>query len=394
MPIAIGKDQIIFVKEETSFATPTYPSGNDAVYVIGEGSFDQAPGFSENLERKKTFSKTERIKGRYEVGAFSFPTYIKPSGSLGVAPVPAALLKGVFGKETINAGVDVQYALAGWDDPIPSFTIVFKHGWIVYWNFGCVINKATIPIKAGNEDEAIVQAAWEGLFAKQVWAGEDSLSQAIDGTVTPVTSIPVTNARKFKVGAKIEIGTDDNSGSGFEITAIDYDNNTLTINPGCQTAQSQGAVVKGFVPTEVDSGYLVHGRLGTAQEKEGAGSYEDIPIIEATISIENNFKLLNAKKGTDYPHDVIRATNRNISLELSMYFEKDLSKYFYEAEQQIQREVKIPAGDTAGKRLRFEFPQVEIERPSLGGDEEIVQAQTRIPLATVSLNDEIKLIFD
>ena len=393
--IAIGKDQVLWIKEESSLGTPTWPTANDAVLLTGDGVFRQERAFVEDEQKRLTLSKLGRVAGPYRPGEFTIPTYIKPSGSRGVAPVPAALLKGLFGKENVVSGTKVEYILAGIDDDMPSFTMAFKYGHMVFYNFGCLVNQGSFPIRAGTGADSIVGATFSGYFLKQAYAGIDALSSAIDGTSTPVTTIPVKNAKKFTANSRIVIGDDDNSGEGYLVTAVDYDNNTLTITPGCNTAQATDAVVKGWTPSVVEAGVLVHGRFGILQESLDGNNWVDTYITEATIEINNNIKILEDEKtGDAYPRSYVRATEREVTLNISGYFRKDASQYFYEAAAQIARQIKLPAGDEAGKRLRFEMPNVQLDTPTLSGAEEIIVARVAHPFGTASMDDEVKLIFD
>jgi uncharacterized protein YjbI with pentapeptide repeats len=88
----------------------------------------------------------------------------------------------------------------------------------------------------------------------EFYTGNDNLDGAIDGSVTPVTQIPVKgSAKKYWVGMKIIVGTNDNSGNGFEITAVNVATNTITISPGVNDAQIDATVVRGLIPAVKNS---------------------------------------------------------------------------------------------------------------------------------------------
>jgi len=389
--IAIGRDVIVLAKEESTPGTAVFPSATDAIFLTGEGSFRQVRNFIPDAQRRATFSKMERIKSRLAPGEWSFLTYIKPSGSQGTAPECGQLLKGLFGKEMVSAGQKVEYTLAGIDDTLPTFTIWFRLGHTVFCNAGCVVNSGDITIKAGNDDDSIAGITFGGYFMKQIRTGTDALSQ---DEILGATTIHVNNARKFMVGSIISIGSLNNSGSGYDVTDVDYANNTLTISPQLEDAASEGDVVKGYLPTPTEVGEPVHGRLGYVTFDEGSNPV-NTPIVAATIGMNNNIKMIEDEKADiDYPNDFIRTAEREVSLSVDCYFKKDVAARWYEVDAQAEKEIKIPAGDTAGKKLRFEFPKVQLDTPELSGAEEVVMTMPKAVLASSSFEDEVKLVFD
>ncbi len=391
--IGLGRFEIIYAKEENSWGTPAYPSGSDAILLVSKGTSKQERGKLYSQERKLSYSETfDTVLGKFQPGEFSFTAYIKPSGSLGSEPGGAQLLQGLFGRENVVANTKVEYLLAGYSDSFPSFTIAHREDLLTKWLTGAVINSGEFRIVAGNEDASIFQGTFAGFFQKMLYAGEDTLQQ---GITPPSSSVVVSNARNFSIGAKIQVGTDNNSGQGYEVTAINYGTNTLTVTPSVSTSQSVGASVKGFLPTPSVSGNLVHGRLGIVQIKEGGGSFADLKILEATIRLENSIKFLDEKDNTDFSFTFVRAGARKVSLEgVKLFMRGDSAKWIYENWNAVQKVVHIPVGNTAGNRARFEFPKLEIKSyPELSGDEEIAVGIAFDVLAS-SGDDEVKLVFD
>lgn len=389
--IAIGRDVIIFAKEESTPGSKAFPSTDDAIFLTEEGSFRQVRNFIPDAQRRATYSKVQRIKARLATGEWSFATYLKPSGNLGVPPECGQLLKGLLGKETVSAEQKVEYTLAGINDVLPTFTIWFRQGHTVFCNVGCVVNSGDIAIKAGNDDDSIASITFSGFFMKQFRTGTDELSQAES---PGATTLHVSNARKFMPGSVICVGSLNNLGSGYEVTDVDYDNNTLTISPQLEDAASQGDVVKGYLPAPTEVGEPVHGRLGYVTFDEGSNPV-NTPIIAATIGFNNNIRMIEDEKAdVDYPHDFIRTMERELSLSIDCYFKKDVAARWYEVDAQLEKEIKVPAGDAAGKRLRFEFPRVQLDTPELGGTEEVVMTMPKAVLASSSFEDEVKLVFD
>ena len=398
--IAFGRDIIVFAKEETTPGEQIFPGTGDAIFLTGEPTFKQVRNFIPDAQRRATYSKVERIKSRLSPGEWSLPTYIKPSGDKGVAPECGQLLEGLFGHEEVTASTKVEYLLK---DPLitsfpfvlPTYTIWYRLGHTVFCNIGCVVNSGDITIKAGNDDDSIVGITFSGFFMKQIRTGTDALEVAAsEGNPT----ITVYNGRKFMEDSIIIIGTADNGGLGYRVTEVN--GNVLSIDPSIKTGESApiDAVVKGYLPDPTEVGVPVHGRLGYVTFDEGTPV--DTPIIAATIGINNNLKMIEDEKADkDYPNDFIRPAEREVTLSIDCYFRKDVAARWYEVDEQLEKEIKIPAGDTTtpdgdGKRLRFEFPRVQLDTPDLSGAEEVVMTMPKVVLASDSFEDEVKLVFD
>ena len=403
--IAFGRDIIVFAKKETTPGTKEFPGTGDAIFLTGEPSFKQTRNFIPDAQRRATYSKVERIKARLSPGEWSLSTYIKPSGDKGVAPECGQLLEGLFGHEEVSASQKVEYLLK---DPLitsfpfvlPTYTIWYRLGHTVFCNIGCVVNTGDITIKAGNDDDSIVGITFGGFFMKQIRTGTDALAAA---AISGATEITVNDARKFMAEGTIFrsvicIGALNNGGSGYEVTAVNYTTNVLTITPQLEDDANVGDVVKGYLPDPSEVGEPVHGRLGFVTFDEGTPV--DTPIIAATIGINNNIKMIeDEKKDIDYPDDFIRPAEREVTLSIDCYFRKDVAARWYEVDAQKEKIIKIPAGDTTspdgdGKRLRFEFPRVQLDTPDLSGAEELVMTMPKAVLSSSSLEDEIKLVFD
>jgi len=393
--IATGATQVVWIKKETTQGVFEKPAASDAVLVLSDITAKQDRIFLEDEQKRLSLSRLGKIAGPYNPGEWSIATYIKPSGSLGVEPSGSVLLEALFGKKAVTSGTKVEYSLYGVDDSIITLSMIVKRGWETYFISGAFVDKGSFPVKAGDGNDAIFQATFSGQFLKSYLAGTDSLSSAIDGTTTPVTTIPVSDAKKFEAGAYIVVGSDDNSGDGYKITAVDVSGNTLTIENGVATAQDAGAVVRGWTPDVTESGYLVHGRFGMVQTSEDGSSYNDFVITEATIEIANNFNVLNDEKtGDSYPRTITKTNVRDIDISITRYFYPEDSRRRYDANNQTRFWIKIPIGDTAGKRARFEFVNVQFESPEISGDAEMSVSLKGKAYATASLDDEVQLIFD
>jgi hypothetical protein len=111
--VALVREELLFIVQEGSYGALTEPAGTDAVYPTGPVSFKQGWEKRPNKEAKNSRSPRKSITGRLPHGTFSFPAYIKPSGTAGTPPLPTKLLEGLFcNPKTVMAADTVQAAPA------------------------------------------------------------------------------------------------------------------------------------------------------------------------------------------------------------------------------------------------------------------------------------------
>lgn len=396
MEIGIGKDQIIWVKKQTAKGTPAWPSAADAVRVTGNGKFVQDLNFYKSKEKELTLGETGRLKGLYKAGEFSFPCYIRASGSLGVVPSPAPVFESLAGYQTITANASVKYTPYKLDDIPVYLTVLAKVNFITMLVWDLVVCKGSFPIIAGDSDAAIVEGNFSGNFLSSLIAGTDATAAL---AAAAATAIVVVDARKFEVGQKIIVGT-SGAAAGHLITNVVVATNTLTIAAGgLASEQASGVVVKGWTPVATVSGILMHGRFGKYQEAEGVGALADVLITQATLDIDSGWKLLNDEKNDSAYGSDFAAGDRVVTCKISRYVRKDLGAFRYKVNNQTVLQVKLPAADgpyslAAGKRMMISLAHVEVDPPSESGDAERKAEIVGHAFDTVVLDDVFEILFD
>ena len=391
--VNVGRAQALFVMKEVDAqgnpapGTLVYPTSSDAVRLAGDASFRQVAGFIEDPERVPGFSRTSRVFNGWDAGEFTIPVWIKPI-SAGTKPRVGPLFEALLGKETVNAGTDVKYTPHTLGEPFPTLSMAFRVGPIVYWVTGAVINQCRIRI----EPRQILSAEFSGQMQKLIWAGPSKLTTAIDGSVTPVTDIPVDDPRNFTVDALVKVGTNDNGGQGFKVTQVDLTNNKIVVSPGVNTAEAQGAPVVPFLPTETDAGDLVAWRLGMLSETPSGGSAVNLPIIEGEVTVTNNAKILWDKADQDYPSAFSRST-RVVEANFSMYLGDSDVQYLRDVIDNREYDIKIPGGNTAGKIFEIHFPKALPRHPEHDFGIEELTLQRAFDIVASTVDDEIEITF-
>jgi len=396
--VAIAKNTLVFIKEETTPGELIYPVATDVVNLIEQGSVKQPRIYKPDPQLRNTLSKLPPVKGPYMVGEFAIAYLIKPSGSGGVAPRCGVLLKSLMGIETIVGGTSVEYTLAPVGTALVSFSIAFRQGHIVFWCAGAYSNVGTFPVEAGESDAALGQMSLTGPYLSMVWAGTTDVND-VAGYEALDTDITVTNAKVFKVGAKIEfqladLSWEDNAGAGYLISAIDYDTDIVTIE-ALVGSVPDNAEVRGFLPTATDSGTIVHGAYGQVTENIDADGAADLDILKAEIVVNNNLTVIGDEKvNSDYPSSIVKAGNREIAITVDEVVKKGYAKYFYFTDNQATYSMIMPVGDTSDYRYTINAPQAEFMTPDITGDEELTGSRVGEAFATSAYDDELSIMFD
>lgn len=391
--LAIDRETLLFAKEETTFGVGVKPAAADQVLVAGEGRIRQARGYITDQQKRNTLSMLSRIAGRFEPGEATIPVYIKPSGTAGTKPEGAQIYKALFGREVVNASVDVRYKLLRISDTRPSDTLWFKQGHFVYMAWGTVFNRMSAPIRAGNTDDAVAQMTLDAFFAELRWTGTDLANETF--TTPAQTDLTVVDARKFTVGSYIQKkdqstgAIDDNGGAGFQVTAVDTGTNILTITPGITNVNTND-IIEPWLPTGTELGNPVHGRLGLAT-RGGV----NLPLLSSEVILDNKIKMLNEEKnGLDFPNRFLHGTARDVNINTDVYFDANVSKFFHESKESTRADVTIPIGNVAGKQVKFLLKNVELNPPDVSGAEEKVMRIEGVAFASATFDDELEMVFD
>lgn len=385
--IAFDREAQGWAVKETAFATEVKPASANQFFIVGEVSPKQQLGFIEDQQRRNTFSQTARFAGRHEPGAARIPFYVKPA-ALGVAPEGRAFFEGLFGRETITASTKVDYLLQRTVDTLLSYTVWIKTSHFVYRLLGAIVDKGTFPLKADNSNEALSQCLCDLIFSELRWTGTDDANQTIGGT--PQATLIVLDAKKFTVNSFVEVGAQTNGGVGFQITAINYATNTITLSPTIANV-AIGHRVKPWTPAAIaEVGSPIHGRLGSAT----IGGV-NMPIVGGEIMLENNLKMLNEEKnGLNFANRAVRKSVRKVSVKAEVYFDANQARFFFNAANQVRGDFIFPWGATAAARWRLTAKNVEFDAPDVGGSEEKILTLNGQAFASSAPDDELAGLLD
>jgi hypothetical protein len=384
--LSFARDSVVFAKAEVTFATEIKPTTADQILLAGDGSVQQALGFIPDPQRRNTYSPLPDIVGRYEAGQVSFPFLIKPRAA-GTAPDCGMLLKNLFGRETIVASTSVTYNLLRTSDQRASLTVWIKDGHFVYRCIGTVLTKGTFPVKADNSEEALGRCNAEGTFTELRWTGTDEMAAL---AAISATSLTVKDAKKYTIGSYIKIATNDNAGVGYQVTAINYGTNVLTITPGLTAGVAADDLVTPWLPTGTENGTIIHGRFGTVTR--GGVS---LPLMSGEIALTFPVKMLNEEKnGQNFATRFAIVGARQIDANVNVLFDANAGKWFYDASQGTQGDLICNWGATTALRYKLTAKNQILSAPQVSGAEERIVAMTGKAFASTAYDDELTLVLD
>lgn len=410
--IAIGKAQACFTAKETTKGDILAFSSVNANTVgffltAGEGSINQELETLDDKQLRNGRSKKTMIKGRFNPGKFSFPTYIKPLVPASATDYPNFtevhhLLEAATGATpVITPATDVKFALG---NTLPTFNLFIKKDHTLFIGLGCTVNSLKIDIKGSD----VGMFNWEGEFMKMIYAGTSEITAS---AAASATQIVVEDATKYNVvpmsdsttkGAYIKIGAQTDV---YQITAVDYTTNTLTISPALVTAVDTlggaAATVVPYLPIDTtttawtEKGTPIHGKLGQVK-MAAAGSAVDagsgFPLLDCSITLTNNVKYsVDEKDGSMYAQDFFTSDFRTVEGTATLYFRTNDLKYWKMALAQDQKSMTIPIGDVAGSKFVIHLPHIEFKSPTVSGENEISASIAFTGLMFTTVNDELTL---
>jgi len=354
--IAISRNQVVMLVKETTSGTLVFPvTGGTAVETIaaGDAVMNQMPNFTDSDEISNTRDILNRFSDARPAGTWTIPTYMRPSGTAGSAPQDDLLYESLFGTKTVNSGVSVVYTQA---IEKPSFSIWMQKDHTVFFAKGAVATSMQPSIT----NQGGVKQEWSGGFMWMGWCGTDALASSASSAAT---SIVVTDAKRYSVSGRIYNYTEDdnNSGAGYEITAVNVSTNTLTISPGISTGWSSADVIKPFLPSRVEVGDPLANSLTTVDIGSDTGKVVqslDFTLGDPAQYIEDEISTQG------YPTAYLE-TARDYSGKINLYLRKQDVKYFYDAYNDTSVDVDINFGSTAGSQAVLNLPYASIEVPEI-----------------------------
>ena len=377
-----GDDIVGYIKLESTFGEAVKPAATNAFRVL-DMAMGQPRELPEALDRRKTRSVMETVNGRVPMQPWSCTCLFRPSGVLGVAPDISDLLKLAFGTESVVASTSVTYSLL--KDMSGLFASIYRDLSSAQEGvYSAVCNNVTISWSG----EDWITLAFSGVGKDFIEASKSEASGAGSG----ITALVVDDADFFTKYAIIQNNTtsDDNSGAGYQITAIDYDTETLTL--GSAASWSNNDEWASFLPTGTFTGSPIYGTDGQLSLDADATT---VKHLGGSVTIATGVNLLNREYGDESSSDVVNESRRSVTGTLNFLVnEDDMNKSSW-ARRKVAQSLRITLGDTAASRIKINCTNTELDPGQRGTpDTGVIELSLGFKALGTSGEDEIAMVLD
>lgn len=381
MEQSYGREELVFIKEETTFGTLVQPAGTDAIKVK-KCDLGFAHERADILEKGSSRSLVNRVTRR-KSATFTIDKYVRPYGTSGQKSDDSDLWKAVFGTETVNSGTSVVYTLA--KEPSTSLTILRQFGPHQEAVCGAVPSKLSLTFGGGDEP----QVSFSG-EAKDHSLSGSAYSTTATSTSSDKVSVAVTDALQFCAGMKVVIGTDTNSGAGYTIESINYTTGELDLSTNVSSIQAIGSLIAPLAITPTTAGSVIPVTIGSV----AIGS-TTVYVTGGTFEIDQKVKMRNDEFGTSAARGFRHPECRDVSFSLDLYFDRGAAKWLNDAKRFTAQDIQVVLGSGSGCVLQIDANQVEFDIPKVSVPE---QDEATISIAgkclgTATGEDEISVTF-
>jgi len=238
------------------------------------------------------------------------------------------------------------------DTDSPAFSTVVRTDHTVYYITGCAANSATVGIT----NEGGLQWSFDCQALSFEWAGKSTLAaQAASGQADVV----VPDAKLYSVGAFVKNTTKNKDNTdGYEITAINYSTNTLTLETNLDTNWEIGDIVEGYVPGSTSVANTIENRYTSVYIDATSTTLQNTDL---TVSCPKQF--ISDEVGNTYPTAWVE-DQRSITGTMTLYARAADTKYLYDNTQRTEKVVHMLFGDTDGESMAIAMRRTKLTNPT------------------------------
>ncbi len=367
--ILSNEGDVLYIAIQTGAGVFNKPVSSGTVYLTAAPAITQKPRNAENKEMRRTRDPQPGTVVGMSIGEFKFSTNLVLSGSKGVVSCIHPLLLSAYGRHTITTNEKVTYTHYLYDDDYVYLTVLAKKDSETQLLLDCVVDSITLKSTAAT----LQVVEFSGYFLKKYNAGTGYLGTATPGG-TPQTSIVLktkAQAETFEAGAYITVGSDDNTGQGFLITAVNVGTKTLTITPGVSTAQPVDSIATGWAPVDVASGYPVDGGFGEFIVDANSEGPAPVQIISADYSLKNGIAKIEderASTATGGYSGRYGKGKREVTFNTDEYLTTDGQPAEYHLKKNSPITVELNMGEEDGKKAKVIIPNMRLTDVTQSGD--------------------------
>lgn len=378
--IARGREFGFFCVAESTKGDLTFPASTDAVLAAGFPDMNQNPSYTDSEEiQTDTRDLVDQFQDMTPAGTTPFKMYARPSGTPGAVPMGDAVLTSMFGKRTINTGTSVVYSPA---IEKPSFSTWYRRGPVVYFARGCVVDQG----KTSAVNKGAVSLDMNVQFMEMGWCGLDALAA---DAAAGATAITVADATKFKKGGRIYNHTQsDSATNGYEVTAVNYSTNVLTISPGIEDVGgwTSGDTIRGYLPSPTKIGKPIESRKTIITI---GGNSRRIMSLDTTFADKIQMvddEITESGFPEDYGEDA-----RKVSGTIKGHLRPAVISSFKQGFDGMEQAIRLVYGNVSGFILQQDMARCRLQVPKLSNNGPFVDYS--IDYAALGTNGEDSMVW-
>lgn len=332
-----------FVVPETTQGAIAYPTAAHGLLTVGRPTFTAQVGEQEEsgwLFDTRT-SQPGCIKN-FTAQAFGLSIYITKAVTPGTITNEHNVLEGTLGVSTINAGTSVEYEPA-FDRK--TYSVYIKHEHTMFVLSGAVFT--SWAMKVAPSDTCRFQVDCSGMYMRMHVVGSAPLTSAASSGATTLTVGTDAINRYLGYGlvyleSTDGLTTDNNSGSGYQITDVDYTSGTITINTATTSAFAIGDYVLPFLPDFTPNSSPID-----AKEIEAIADGNAFDVY--SLELKGTENVTFTKQLTTYPEGFDEADKRQVEITCMGFMKPETAEYFKKINQQqvmsISSKSTVPSGE-------------------------------------------------
>lgn len=269
------------------------------------------------------------------------------------------------------------------DNCRPTCSIWVKDDHTVRFASGCVVTETKVP----QSKEGGQHCDFSFQFRQMGWCGRSFLSADQTTAVLSVVTDDAANAAgAYTVGGIIKNTTksDDNSGAGYTITAVDTNAGTITVTP-TPSGWAADDQLDPWLPTATP--------IGTALESASTRVFINAvagKLLEGSITLGTSTSF-TSEMGDEYPGENADNT-RALSMDNSLYFRAKDAPEFTKGYDGYELPIAVVLGNTAGGTLALAMKRVKFTMPSVDVSDPFVTLKRTGTILGTSGNDSLVLV--
>ena len=379
---------------ESAYDTTQALAAGDGTKIMDDGLSIQPDRAQEELQESVGTGSLQGIRLGGRSGQWSATVALSTRGATapGSAPNWSDFAAAAFGVETINVDTSVVYTLS--DTVLQSLAIRERVSTYLYQAaHGCWVESMELDFT----QNAIPKLSFSGGFATYAWCYNPTVGANANAAAT---SVEVTAAHYGGIseGVIVKFGTEDNSGSGYTVTAVDWSAGTIAISPGLANGISQNDAIVPIWPTNT---YVSAVPVAGTQQALTINGVT-LPVASAKITLATGIHGLD--KTSDRPERLSHG-QRRVTFDFQCYYEDQVTApplglalgQATNGDTVVGRDIDLRIGaDTAGVRAKFSIPNgvCNVNEISVPGSEETMINITGTALQNSAALDELVLTLD